>query len=159
MKKLLLLLVTAAAFTTGHAQTFLVRPSLELGFPIGLNESTYSFAIGGSLEGEVKPTETLGITVGTGYMQYTGSATGLGNIGIIPALVGAKYYIGRAFFRLQAGASFGTQSGGGTFFTYVPGVGHKFFKEKLDVEAKFTGMHSTSYGFLNSLGLRIGYAF
>jgi hypothetical protein len=159
MKKLFLLLVTAAAFTTGHAQTFLIRPSLELGFPIGLNATTYSFAIGGSLEGEVKPTETLGITANVGYMTYTGSATGLGNISVIPVLGGVKYYIGRAFVRMQAGAAFGTQSGGGAFFTYSPGVGHKFFKEKLDVEAKFTGMHSVSYGFLNSLGLRIGYAF
>ena len=57
----------------------------------------------------------------------------------------------------QLGISFSTESGGGSLFTYAPGIGFKVSKN-FDILAKYTGM-SKNGNSLNEVGVRLAYGF
>ena len=78
--------------------------------------------------------------------------------GFIPFKAGLKYYFnGPGFFgEAQLGATFSTESGGGTAFTYAPGVGYSFdggFEAGIRYEAW------SKNGTTSQVALRVAYSF
>jgi len=67
------------------------------------------------------------------------------------------YFTPKIYGSAQLGESFFTQSGGGSKFTYAPGVGYKV-TDKWDVLLKYTG-YSGNGSNGGTVGVRLGYAF
>lgn len=131
---------------------------IEAAIPMGIfNDIGYSFGIGGSAQGEYRPSQSLGLTVNAGIVSYSGkSDTKTGNYTILPLLAGAKYYITESLYgHAEFGAGIGISQDAGTRFAFSTSLGYLFLK-RIDAEAKFMGL-SNSAGSLNSLGLRIAY--
>ncbi len=175
MKKLFLVLAIAAIATSAIAQEntrdkpFLFSIGLEAALPVGDFGEAYSFGIGGTVQGEYKAAEDLGITLNAGYITYSGEDITLPVIGtykvpsfgLIPVLAGVKYYFGGgAYAHGQLGAGFGTDEGDGVNFMYSPGLGY-MFAPGFDAELKYTGISSSGEdtGSLNAIGLRLDYNF
>ncbi len=175
MKKLFLVLAIAAIATSAIAQEdtrdkpFLFSIGLEGALPVGDFGDAYSFGIGGTVQGEYKAAEDLGITLNAGYITYSGkdiTVSGVGifkvpSFGLIPVLAGVKYYFGGgAYAHGQLGAGFGTDEGDGVNFMYSPGLGY-LFAPGFDAELKYTGLSSSGEdtGSANSIGLRLAYNF
>lgn len=171
MKKVFLIAALAAVSFSGFAQdkteaknlTFSV--GLEAAIPFGDFADSYSFGIGGSVQGDYKVADQVAITLNAGYITYAGKSFDLGQgisfkpkaLGLIPVLAGVKYHFSdNIYASAQAGLSFASGSGSGSNFTYAPGVGFKF--SQFDILAKFTGISATG-GSLNSFGLRAAYNF
>jgi hypothetical protein len=114
-----------------------VEPSL----PVGKFNRYSGFGLGGSVQGEYKPARMLGITVNAGYMDYFGTTydgASYKDFRYWPVMGGLKLYMGeRAYVHGQAGAGFGTQDLGNSFW-YGGGVGVNLTKS-IDVEIKYTG--------------------
>ncbi|MEP6594495.1 MAG: outer membrane beta-barrel protein [Ginsengibacter sp.] len=172
MKKVLLgLTIIALGITSANAQkgtssmpiTFSI--GLEPAIPIGNFQDVYGFGIGGTLQGEYKPADDLGLTLNTGYINYSGKnitfngvTIDAGNFGIIPFLAGVKYYFSpKAYAHGQLGAAFSTSSGGGTSFAYTPGVGF-ILSKNIDLLVKYVA-YSKNKETLSSIGARLAYNF
>ncbi|MEO6327705.1 MAG: outer membrane beta-barrel protein [Ginsengibacter sp.] len=172
MKKLLsVIAVTLIAAGSLHAQdkTVSSKPvsfsiGLDAGVPIGIAGDVYSFIIGGSLQGEYMAASDLGITLSAGYKSWSvkkdlQTTVGSNNFSFIPVLAGIKYYFTPVVYGSgQLGVTFSTESGGGSSFTYAPGVGFKVSKN-VDVLAKYTGLSPKGGGSLNEVGVRLAYNF
>lgn len=162
-----MLVVVVAATTYAQAQDKPVTFSIgaEGLLPVGDFNDTHSFGIGGTVQAEYKPAEDLGLTVNAGYITYSGKTihTPLGDVkngsfGLIPVLGGVKYYFSpKVYGHGQLGASFGTDKGDGSLFTYSPGVGF-MLSDNIDAEVKYVGMSKNSAN-LNSVGVRLAYNF
>ncbi len=125
----------------GMNRTFIWSIGVEPSVPIG-NFSSYSgFGLGGSLQGEYKPGNSIGITVNAGFVDYFGKTVEnvkYPDFKYIPVMAGVKWYITNAFYiHGQAGPGFGT-NGLGTSFWYGGGPGINIGKA-VDVELKYTG--------------------
>lgn len=163
MKKVLFTLALAIAAFAVNAQDkapakkFTFGGGANLGFVVGDYSTFFSLAYGADIQGEYAASENLGLTVSAGYVNFVAkSGFGSGD-GIIPLLGGARYYFNDKFFAsAQAGVSFAT-GGGGTWFTYVPGIGYKI-NEKLDLTAKYQAATKDGVN-LSFAGIRVGYKF
>ena len=132
---------------------------LEAALPIGTFGNVYSFGIGGSVQGEHKLGSTAGLTLNVGYINYSvKSGYGGGSAGIIPVMAGAKYYFTPMVYgHAQLGAAFSASKGGGTSFTYSPGIGFMLGKN-FDALIKFVGF-SANGSTSNTVGARLAYDF
>lgn len=160
MKKYTFLALLALSISLVHGQTTTTIFSLgiEPSFPVGYFGDISSFGIGASAQAEFKPSNSYGLTLGAGYINYTYKANaGGGSGGFIPLLAGVKYgFSPKVYGHAQLGASFPAR-GGTTNFTYSPGIGFQLSKE-IDALIKYTGMSAANYTY-GSLGLRLAYNF
>jgi hypothetical protein len=159
MKKLVYLIVLAA-FSAANAQdtlittqkpqgyagkrmdrTFIWSIGVEPSIPLGNFNDYSSFGLGGSLQGEYKPGNRVGITLNAGFIDYFGKTVENVNypdFKYIPVMAGAKLYLSDMFYiHGQAGPGFGT-NGLGTSFWYGGGLGLNLGRA-FDVEVKYTG--------------------
>jgi len=174
MKKLLLSLALVAGLgLAANAQTEGAVKKLsvgaEFGFPTGDN-SKDNLIVGGSLQYEHPVAKSFNITLSGGYLSnmLTGDTKkayeALGwktSAGYVPVKAGGKYYFGGNFYgAAELGATFGTESGAGTAFTYAPGLGASFSladKSSLDFGVRYESWSNN--GTLSFIGLRAAYAF
>jgi hypothetical protein len=163
MKKVLLTLALAIAAFAVNAQDkapakkFTFGGGATIGIPVGDLSGGSSFTVGADLQGEYSASENFGLTISAGYQNFL-AKNGGGSVGLIPVLAGARYYFNDKFFAsAQAGLSLSTSTGGGSAFTYAPGIGYKV-NEQLDFTAKYQA--ATQDGFTSSFaGIRVGYKF
>jgi hypothetical protein len=138
---------TTAVITATHSnestsdhKTFIWSVGIEPSIPVGHFNDLSGFGLGGSLQGEYKPGR-LGITVNAGYVDYFGktvNGTEYADFKYWPVMGGLKYYMsGKSFLHGQAGAGFG-ENDLGTSFWYGAGLGLNFGKT-VDAELKYTG--------------------
>ena len=177
MKKLILsLAIIAIGVSSVSAQTkkkeaskdkdFKFSVGLEAALPLGTFGDAYSFGIGGTVQADYTVADKFAITLNTGYIDYLGKTVTIGGVsykyasyGIVPLLAGAKYHFTEGLYgSAQLGLSFGTGAGGGSNFTYVPGIGYNITKD-FDVLLKYVGMSSKGGGSSSSIGLRVAYTF
>lgn len=183
MKKLIFSLAVLTAAIGANAQSgsssntdqkLKFSVGLELAAPMGDFKKTNNFGFGFSAQGDYQIDPTLALTLNAGYINFSGKdysivVPGVGtfpvkgsNFGLIPFLGGIKYNFNPQFYgSAQLGASFSAQSGGGggSIFTYAPGIGYKF-TENFDALLKYTGYSSKGVGnTLSTFGLRIAYTF
>jgi hypothetical protein len=172
MKKVLLALTVAIFLITSlnaqkrtSATPIIFSLGIEPAIPIGNFQDVYSFGIGASLQGEYNPADDLGLTLNTGYINYSGKnitfggvTIDAGNFGVIPFLAGVKYYFSeKVYGHGQLGAAFSTSSGGGTSFAYTPGVGF-ILSKNIDVLVKYVA-YSKNSETLSSIAARLAYNF
>lgn len=156
MKKLVYL-IALAAFSAADAQdtSHTTQPSkgyagnspfiwsigVEPSFTAGNFHDYSNFGLGGSLQGEYKPGNRIGITVNAGFIDYFGKTVNdvkYPDFKYIPVMAGVKLYLGDLFYiHGQAGPGFGT-NGLGTSFWYGGGPGVSIGRA-IDVELKYTG--------------------
>lgn len=164
MKTKLFLLIGLVALTLSvNAQTNDERPfkfgaGAMLGLPVGDVSNIASLAFGVDLLCEYAVAPEFGVTLSAGYLDWA-KKSGFSDVkfGLIPVLVGGKYYFSeRIYGSAQVGISFYT-SGGGSAFTYAPGLGIKF-TDNIDLLLKYQSA-SKNGGNTSFLGLRLGIAF
>lgn len=165
MKKLILAIAVIAISTvTVQAQSVTKKTVLsvgaEAGFPVGSAGlgDVYSFAIGGSLQVEYLVSPDFGLTLKAGYLDYLAKGGGPGAIGFIPVLAGFKYHFNpKVYGSGQFGISFPTLSGGGSSFTYAPGVGFQV-SQHVDLLARYEAASKSGFTYGN-IGVRLAYSF
>jgi hypothetical protein len=121
-------------------KTFVWSIGLEPSIPIGHFHDLAKFGFGGSLQGEIKASRNVGVTINAGYIAYSGKTVdtiSYPNFKYWPVMGGLKLYTGKAYVHGQAGAGFGDK-GLGTSFWYGAGLGVNFTK-RIDAELKYTG--------------------
>jgi hypothetical protein len=121
-------------------KTFIWSIGLEPSIPIGHFHDLAKFGFGGSLQGEIKASRNVGVTINAGYIAYSGKTVdtiSYPNFKYWPVMGGLKLYMGKAYLHGQAGAGFGDK-GLGTSFWYGAGLGVNFTK-RIDAELKYTG--------------------
>jgi hypothetical protein len=99
----------------------------QIGLPIGDASDISSFTIGGEVQGEVKFNESASFIATTGYTHFIGKDFGgiKLNYGVVPILVGARYYPSENFFLGgQVGYGFFTGDASSGGFAYKPQVGY-----------------------------------
>jgi hypothetical protein len=166
MKKILLalLILGGTAFATFAQSKDGGKFSIgfEAGLPVGDAHNVYSSVFGGSLKYELPIAESTFFTLSAGYnsFQVKSELKDLGfekSDGAIPLKAGIKYYFDRGFFAEgQLGASFSTQSGGGTAFVYAPGIGYTF-DGGFEAGVRYEGWSHN--GTISQVGLRLAYRF
>lgn len=173
MKKVLLALaiIAGTAFTTlaqtksGDSGKFSI--GVDPALPLGSTKDISSFAIGADIKYELPIAPSTLFTVSAGYTRFLYKSAfkdGLKALGIdksgegfVPVKVGIKYYIENGFFvEGQVGATFSTESGGGTAFAYSPGVGYTF-DGGFEAGLRYEGWSHN--GTVSQLGLRLAYRF
>jgi hypothetical protein len=105
---------------------------VDAALPIGDFGKSYSFGIGTSAQADFKVADNFAITGSVGYLSFIGKSITIGGTsykikasGQVPLLVGGKYNFSENFYgHAQLGYSFSTASGGGSSFTYAPGIGY-----------------------------------
>ena len=121
-------------------KTFIWSIGFEPSIPIGHFHDLAKFGFGGSLQGEIKASRNVGVTINAGYIAYSGKTVdtiSYPNFKYWPVMGGLKLYMGKAYLHGQAGAGFGDK-GLGTSFWYGAGLGVNFTK-RIDAELKYTG--------------------
>ena len=162
MKKLIFGFLILLAATANAQKTKKIKFSvgLEIAAVTGNLNIPYSIAIGGTAQLDYMVSSDAAITLNTGLIQLIGRKINNTNLKyrsttLIPLLVGVKYYFIPKFYgSAQLGTSVSTQTGGGSTFTYIPGVGYKI-DEKLDILLKYTGYSGDG----GTFGVRLGYSF
>lgn len=165
MKKVLFTLALAIAAFAANAQKedaasakkFIFGGGANLGIVVGDYSSIFSLAYGADLQGEYVASDKLGLTVSAGYVNFVAKSGFSSGDGIIPVLGGARYYFTeKVFGSAQAGVSFAT-GGGGTWFTFAPGVGFRI-NDNIDIMAKYQSATKDGVN-LSFAGIRFGYKF
>ena len=130
----------------------------DLGIPVG-NISTFSsFAYGGDLQVDYMTSPTFCINLSAGYLGFSAKSGYTISGGLIPVLAGFRYWFSpKVYGSGQAGVSFSTSSGGGTAFTYAPGVGFKI-GDNFDLLAKYQSATKNG-GETSYVGVRFAYTF
>lgn len=138
MKKVFLVAAfTVAAFVGVNAQKeFKLGAGINVNLPLGNAGDISSFAIGGEFQGEYNFQEQVKGLATVGYTHFLGKEfSGYKvNYGIIPILVGARYYPSTQFFfggQIGYGKFTGDYEGGG--FAYKPHVGYDAGKYQLSL--------------------------
>jgi hypothetical protein len=176
MKKLVYLVVLAAFSTAtvnaqdssgstqrsqGYAgermnKKFIWSIGIESTLPLGHFNSYSSFGLGGSLQGEFKAADRLGITLNLGFIDYFGKTVDsikYSDFKYWPLMAGLKWYLTDMFYiHGQAGPGFGT-NGLGTSFWYGGGLG-LYISKSIDLELKYTGW---SQNVVNTSGGGVNY--
>ena len=169
MKTKLFLLVMLFVFAVSvNAQTkaaakdtksFTIGAGVTLGLPTGDYTTMESLAYGIDLMGEISVAKSFAITVSAGYLDFAKkSGFSAAKLGLIPVLGGVKFGLSEKLYgSAQAGLSFSTASGGGSAFTYAPGIGYKV-SDKFDLLLKYqaASKNSATNAFF---GLRAGLTF
>ena len=132
MKKIVLILACAVSLTVAKAQQKTIQwgAGLNIGVPVGDFSQTHSFGIG--FEGQAEyPIATQASLVGSlGFTNFFGKKDDYydykyKSAGIIPILVGARFYPTEQFFvGGKLGYGIFTGEGGGGAFNFVPQVGY-----------------------------------
>jgi hypothetical protein len=167
MKKLFLLVVLFALTVSVNAQTkaaakdtksFKIGVGAMAGLPTGDIKPYADLAYTFDLTGEFTVTPTSAFIVSAGYFDLV-RKSGYTGKGLIPLLAGAKYYFSDQIYGIaQAGISLSAASGGGSAFTYAPGIGYKI-SDKFDVSLKYQAAAPKGGGSISFLGLRAGLTF
>ena len=127
--------------TESATKTFIWSIGVEPSMPVGNFHNFSSFGLGGSLQGEIKPGNKVGITINAGYIDYFGKSVDTikySDFKYWPVMGGLKYYMSaRSYLHGQAGAGFGSK-GLGTSFWYGGGIGFNLSKA-IDAELRYTG--------------------
>ncbi|HEV8285050.1 MAG TPA: hypothetical protein VGQ09_12120 [Chitinophagaceae bacterium] len=121
-------------------KSFIWSIGIEPSIPVGHFHDYAGFGFGASLQGEIKPGKNVGITINAGYIAYPGKTVDsfdYSNFKYWPVMGGLKIYMGKAYLHGQAGAGFGTE-GLGTSFWYGAGLGINFSK-RIDAELRYAG--------------------
>lgn len=145
----------AQAQKSSSAETgFKLAIGPRVGIVVGDYDQVFGLVIGGELQGEYKISNDASITIASGYTNYSGKHN-LGSTGFVPVLAGARYYpSAKVFIGGRLGASFNTESGGGTWFTYEPQIGLN--SEKFQVALGYNGASKSSVTLAN-IGLTAVY--
>ena len=162
MKKIIIAIsIVASGFTvnaqTGKNLTFSL--GAELGAATGNLNQAYSLAAGASAQADIAIDKDAAITINAGIIELIGKKINNNvknrSIALIPLLVGVKYYFTPVVYgSAQLGTTVFTNSGGGSRFTYVPGLGFKLDKN-IDLLVKYTGLSDAGGIF----GARVAYVF
>jgi hypothetical protein len=156
---LIAVVVTVNAQST-ESKTLKFSVGVEAGLPLGDFKEGWKFGIGGSAQGEYAAAEKLGVTLNAGFLSFTGKTIEgdkVPSMSVVPVLAGAKYYFTeKVYGHAQAGISF-FNNGGGSAFTYSPGIGIKA-GENIDVLVKYQAA-SKSGSTVSFIGARIAYNF
>jgi len=147
----------------------------EVALPIGDFGDRYTWAIGGSVQGDLSVLkDKLFITLNAGYISFIKNDDYNGrfqsNLQVIPVKAGLKYFpIKNLFVQGEAGVSFLTNKDdvGGTksaTFAYAPQVGYQFNlgnSSAIDLGIRFQGNSKFTDGGSsnNFFGLRAAYSF
>ena len=101
-------------------------------------------------------TALLGVTFAA--TAQNDSKNGSGSDGFVPVMAGIKYnFTEKVFAAGQLGLMFSTASGGGSAFTYSPGVGYQI-SSNISALVKYTGWSKNSVNG-SMVGLRLAYSF
>jgi len=166
MKKVILSLAIVAIAFTANAQDakkssdqpFKFGAGALIGLPLGDLGDVASLAYGADLQGEYAAAETVGITLSAGYLRFAGKSGFTVTGGLIPVLAGVRvYFADKIYGSAQLGMSFSTESGGGSAFTYAPGVGYKV-SDNFDLLLKYQAA-SKSGSTTSFIGVRAGFTF
>ena len=162
MKKIIIAIsIVASGFTvnaqTGKNLTFSL--GAELGAATGNLNQAYSLAAGASAQADIAIDKDAAITINAGIIELIGKKINNNvknrSIALIPLLVCVKYYFTPVVYgSAQLGTTVFTNSGGGSRFTYVPGLGFKLDKN-IDLLVKYTGLSDAGGIF----GARVAYVF
>lgn len=135
-------------------KTFIWSIGIEPTIPVGHFNDLSSFGLGGSLQGEYKPGDRIGITANVGYIDYFGKTVNgfdYPDFKYWPVLGGLKFYMSdKSYIHGQAGAGFGTHDLG-TSFWYGAGIGLNLGKT-VDAELKYTGWKQNTITTTNGTG-------
>jgi hypothetical protein len=121
-------------------KSFIWSVGVEPSSPVGHFHNLAKFGFGASLQGEIKTSKSIGLTINAGYIAYggkTADSVKYPSFKYWPVMGGLKVYMGKAYFHGQAGAGFGS-SGLGTSFWYGAGLGMNFSK-RIDAEFRYAG--------------------
>jgi hypothetical protein len=161
--KLLLIVVLLVLAGSVNAQSkdekpFKIGIGALVGLPLGDYSNVASLAYGVDLMGEYAVASACAITLSAGYLDWAKKSGYSGNSGMIPVLAGLKYdFSDKIYGSAQAGVSFSTQSGGGSAFTFAPGVGYKI-SDKFDLLLKYQSASNNGAN-ASFLGVRAGWTF
>ena len=138
---------------------FKIGAGAMIGLPVGDVSNFTSLAYGIDLMGEYAVDPSFGVTLSAGYLDFAKKSGFSGfKMGLIPVLVGGKYYFSEQFYgSAQVGISLSTQSGGGSAFTFAPGIGYKI-SNNFDLMLKYqsASKNGASTAFI---GVRAGLTF
>jgi hypothetical protein len=143
-----------------NASKFKFSAGGDIAIPLGLFGDIYSLGIGTSVQADysIAPKASIGLNVG--YMNYIGKSffgIAFPSADVIPVLAGAKYdFSEKLYGQGQVGVTF-FSNGGGSAFTYAPGIGYKF-NPHFDALLKFQGW-SNDGSSNQQIGLRVAYTF
>ncbi|RWY57149.1 outer membrane beta-barrel protein [Mucilaginibacter gilvus] len=142
MKKILLAILfvgsisaTCLAQSDSDAAKFSI--GVNLGLPTGVAHDISSFAPGIDVKYDLPISTGTFFTISAGYTRFlynSDTKDALKSLGVdksgagfVPLKAGIKYYFSDGFYgEGQLGATFSTESGGGTAFAYAPGIGYTF---------------------------------
>ncbi|HEX4373928.1 MAG TPA: hypothetical protein VHZ50_11550 [Puia sp.] len=174
-KKLLILAVLFVSIISVNAQSkssddFVFGGGINLGLPLGDFGDLTTFGIGIKLQAEKMFTDQVSGIASIGYTDFFGKTVtfdnGLGgtssgkypSFGLIPILVGGRYYFSPMFFAgVQIGLGIGTGgSGSSTGFDYLPQVGYN--ADAYQIVLGYNGVSQTGYT-ANHLDLSFVYKF
>ena len=134
-------------------KAFIWSIGVEPSIPVGHFHDYAGFGFGASLQGEIKPGKNVSITINAGYIAYSGKTVDSFKYSTFkywPVMGGLKIYMGKAYFHGQAGAGFGTE-GLGTSFWYGAGIGTNFSK-RIDAELRYAGWKQQEVSSTNGNG-------
>ena len=162
MKKIIIAVIIVSTGFTVNAQTgknLTFSLGAELGAATGNLNQAYSLAAGASAQADIAIDKDAAITINAGIIELIGKKINNNvknrSIALIPLLVGVKYYFTPVVYgSAQLGTTVFTNSGGGSRFTYVPGLGFKLDKN-IDLLVKYTGLSDAGGIF----GARVAYVF
>ena len=131
----------------------------ELGALTGNLNQAYSIAAGVTAQADIDIDKDAAITLNAGIVEFVGKKINSGikyrSVATIPLLVGVKYYFTPVVYgSAQLGTTVFTNTGGGSKFTYAPGIGFKLDKN-IDLLVKYTGLSDAGGIF----GGRVAYVF
>lgn len=162
--KLFMFAVLVALTLSCNAQStdekpFKIGVGALIGLPVGDIADFASLAFGFDALCEYAVAPEFAVTLSAGYLDWAKKSGFSGvKFGLIPVLVGAKYYFAEKIYgSAQLGISFSTTSGGGSAFTFAPGVGMKL-TDNIDLLLKYQSA-SKNGGNTSFIGLRAGISF
>jgi hypothetical protein len=141
MKKVLLAVVLLAGGFFANAQSkeakalnsFTFGAGVKLALPIGDFGDVSSFGLGVEGQAEYAFIPEVSAVGSVGYTNYFEKNSNP-SFGVIPVLVGVRYYpSGQFFVGAKAGVAFSTSSGGGSLFNYQPQVGYNADKFQISL--------------------------
>jgi len=155
---LFVLSVSVDAKSRKDEKSFKIGIGAMAGLPMGDIKPYANLAYTVDLTGEFAVTSTGAFIISGGYFDLVRKSGYSGN-GLIPILAGAKFYFSDQIYGIaQAGISLSTAGGGGSAFTYAPGIGYKV-SEKFDVSLRYQSAAPKGGGSISFLGLRAGLTF
>lgn len=163
-KTILATAIASIAFFTSTkvvtAQEVNTSPKLGIGLNVGVGtHAGANLAIGGDLRYQFDIDKQLSVPVTAGFTSIR-SEDGA-HYNYIPVKAGLKVFFSDtgagAYGLAEAGAAFGTNTGGGTHFIFSPAIGYSW-SNGLDLAAKYEGipMNGITAGYV---GVRLAYGF